>query len=213
MSNKASTTRKTNLPRGHFSKILAMDCETTGLNFNSPDPSDGYQSISWGLIVADAKTLKEIDSLYVEIQWDGQSIWEKRAEQVHGLSIEHLKKHGLPKDEAAAKIAEFVYSYWPPDAQSSANRNVRCAGHNVATFDTWFMRRLLNEFGVMFTTGNRFIDTSSVGWVMLDTYNSDDLFSQLGLGERTEHNALEDARMALQVLKKLKALSTIIIGE
>lgn len=201
------------LPRGHFNKILAMDCETSGLDFNSTDPSNGYQSVSWGLVVADASTLKILDELYVEIKWDGKSKWEPRAEAVHGLSKEYLAKNGLDKDEAAAKIAEFVFKYWPPDASTSANRNVRCAGHNVATFDIWFMRQLLEPYEVMFQTGNRFIDTSSVGWVMLNTFNSDDLFEQLGLPKREEHNALDDAKSVVHVLKKLKTLSKAVIGE
>ena len=61
--NEKMTTVK-NKPRGYFEKILAMDCETSGLNFNAVDPSDGFQSVSWGFAVADAQTLKPISASF-----------------------------------------------------------------------------------------------------------------------------------------------------
>jgi DNA polymerase III epsilon subunit-like protein len=201
------------LPRGYYDKVLSMDCETSGLKFNSIDPSDGYQSISWGLIVADAATFKPIDELYVEIQWDGKSNWDKRAEEVHGMSKEYLAKNGVDNESAVADIAEFIFKYWPPDAQTSSNRNVRCLGHNVASFDIWFMRRLLEPHGLMFKTGNRYIDTSGVANVLLGTFNSDDMFAELGLAAREKHNSLEDARMTLESARRMRMIFQKCIGE
>jgi len=83
-----------NEPRGYFEKLLAMDCETTGLKYNADDPSGGYQAVSWGLIVANALTLKPIEEMYIEIKWNGMSTWSQEAEQVHGLTKEHLNKNG-----------------------------------------------------------------------------------------------------------------------
>ena len=83
-------------PRGYFEKLLAMDCETTGLAINKDDPSynpdtkEEYQAVSWGLVVADAATLKPIEKMYIEIQWNGTSVWDNRAQKIHGLSREHL---------------------------------------------------------------------------------------------------------------------------
>mgnify|MGYP000915246600 CR=1 FL=1 len=197
--------------RGYFGKVLAMDCETSGVNVNSDDPSIGYQAVSWGLIVADAKTLKVIDELYVEIKWNGESKWDKKAEGVHGLTKEYLEANGLDEEEAVVEIANFIYKYWPPDAEYSSQRSIRCLGHNVSTFDVWFMRQLFNKFELKFRTGNRFIDTSTVGWVVFDCFNSDDAFDLVGV-QRKEHNALEDARASLQLVKTAKTLSKEMIG-
>lgn len=207
------TNNSKNLPRGFYDRVLVMDCETTGLSFGKVDPSEGYQSISWGLIVADAGTFKPIDQLYVEIKWDGKSNWDKRAEEVHGLSKEYLEENGKDNEDAVADIAEFVFKYWPPDAQTSSNRNVRCLGHNVGSFDIWFMRRLLDPHGLMFKTGNRYIDTSGAANILLGTFNSDDMFTELGLGQRAKHNALEDARMTLESAKRMRKLFQKCIGE
>lgn len=199
------------MARGQFQKVLFMDAETTGLAFNSDDPSydpetgEEFQSVSWGLVVADAKTLKPIDKLYVEIQWNGESQWNERAEQVHGLSKEYLMENGLTEEEAACEIATFVLNHFDPD------RPVCCGGHNVATFDVFFMRRLMRKFDIMFKTGNRFIDTNSIGFGCYETYNSDDLFELIGV-TRDQHNALEDAMASLNVVYKTRKIYESILG-
>lgn len=199
-------------PKGYFDKILAMDCETSGLNFNSIDPSEGFQSVSWGLIVADANTFKPIEELYLEIKWDGLSTWNKQAEDIHGLSREYLDKNGMTKEEAAVTIGNFIHKYWNPSNEFSYQRNVRCLGHNVATFDICFMRSLLSPFGIMFPTGNRFIDTSSIAFSTLGCYTSDEAFELIGV-ERKLHNALEDAAAALKLVKTVRTLYNGMIGD
>lgn len=190
--------------RGYFDKFLTMDSETTGLAFDTFDPSiesDGsgyYQSISWGLIVADTTTLQPIDKLYLEIKYDGQAIWSPKAESVHGMSIEHLEHNGVDTETAVVEISNFILDHFGPGI-------VPCAGHNVATFDIWFMRRLLSPYGVMFKTGNRFIDTNTIGFGCYNTYNSDVLFELMGV-TREQHNALEDAEASLTVLRNTRLL-------
>src|SRR5271167_1552797 len=92
-------------PRGHFNYLLAMDSETTGLCVNEDDPTfnlkknEFHQSVSWGLIVADASTLKPIEKLYVEIKWNEKSKAQRKAnakfgvhaEGVHGLTFDYLE--------------------------------------------------------------------------------------------------------------------------
>ena len=197
--------------KGYFSKVLAMDCETSGLNFGY-DPSVGYQAVSWGLAVADAETLKVIDTLYVEIKWNGTAKWEKKAEAVHGLSKEYLEKHGLTEEQALEEIANFIYQYWPPNDEFSTNRSVRCLGHNVATFDVWFMRQLFDKFDLPFHTGNRFIDSSTIGWAVFDCFNSDDAFELVGVvRDEHKHNALDDAIASLTLVRMTRKLSQKIL--
>lgn len=192
---------------GSYDLILVGDVETTGLHFNSLNPcrknDEYYQAVSVGLIVADAVTLEPLDELYIEIKWDGKSIWSDKAEAVHGLSKEHLEANGLSVDEAVGSIVEFVYKWWPPTGSTSRQRNVRMAGHNVGSFDIYFIHDLFecaNASDLMFSTGNRYIDTSTIGWCVFDTFTSDQLFNILA-EERTIHNSLEDARLSLTALK------------
>lgn len=187
-------------PPGYFEILLAMDCETSGLNFNAVDPSEGYQSIAWGFVVADAHTLKPIEKLYLEIKWDGKSTWSPQAEKVHGLSKEHLKENGVTSEEAAIIIGNLILKYWGPTV------SIRTLGHNVATFDLWFLRRLMEENGITLNFGNRHVDTSSIGFVNWEVFTSDQLFDAVGLEERGVHNALDDALMALEAARRTRVL-------
>ncbi len=195
-----------NVPRGYFEKILALDSETTGLAYNSDDPSydpvtgKTYQSVAWGFIVADAETLKSIEELYVEIQWDGESEWNTKAEAIHGLSREHLKKNGLTAEQAVEVIGDLIIRHWGP------TNSIRTLGHNVVTFDLWFLKRLFRKFDIELKFGNRHVDTSSIGFVNWKTFNSDDLFDVIGMPTRGEHNALDDARFALEAARRTRVI-------
>ncbi len=193
-------------PRGYFQKVLAIDCETTGLAVNADDPSynpktkDEYQSVSWGFVVADADTLKPIEQMYLEIQWNGTSVWDNRAEKIHGLSREHLKENGFTESEAVEALGSLIVKHWGP------NVSIRLLGHNVATFDVWFLRRLFRKFGIELKFGSRHIDTSTVGFVNWKTYTSDELFNLIGFKDRGKHNALDDALMSLEAARVTRLL-------
>lgn len=197
-------------PRGYFEKVLAIDVETSGMFYDnqSDDPShnaatgEDYQIVSIGLIVADVATFKPVEKLYLEIKWDGESLWSKKAEAVHGLSVDYLEENGVDQEEAVVEIANLIIKYWGPDVP------LCLLGHNVATFDLKFLKRLFKKYGLEVRFGNRYIDTMSIGVATFGTFNSDDLFASAGFPERdpAKHNALDDAMMALQSARMVKEL-------
>lgn len=198
-------------PKGSFDYLLIMDCETSGLAFNTDDPSidpitnKTYQSISWGMIVVNVHTLKVLDTLYLEIKWDGKSAWTKEAQSVHGLTIDYLEENGLTPEEAVIKIASLVLQYWGPD------NPVCVAGHNVGSFDLWFLKRLLRDHDINIKFGSRVVDTNSIGIAAYRAFNSDDLFTATGSPVRDSHNhnALTDAYAVLNVLRDARTLKQI----
>ena len=195
-------------PKGYFKYLLAVDCETTGIAFNSDDAShdkktgDTFQSVSWGVIVVNADTLQEVESLYLEIKWDGKSKWTSGAEQVHGLSKQHLAEQGVSSEEAVVEIGSLIFKYWGSESP------VSLVGHNVATFDLAFLKRLMRSEGIELRFSNRHLDTNGIGFAAFSTYNSDDLFEQVGCDMRDpgKHNALDDARMSLRVVQTTRTL-------
>ena len=207
-------------PKGWFQYVLAVDCETTGLCFNADSPAhnpntgERHQAVSWGLVVADAHTLKPIEELYVEVQWNDHSLdaleedktFGKRAQQIHGLTIEHLEENGVSEEDAVIQIGEMILKYW-------ADGNIRLLGHNVATFDLHFLRDLFRRHGIELKFGSRHIDTSSLGFVNFEVYNSDQLFEECGFDARGDHNALEDAKLALESERVMRLIFQSALDE
>ena len=201
-------------PRGSFDFLLAMDCETTGLCLNQDSPVENtttgerHQAVSWGLIVADAKTLKPIEKMYVEIKWNALSKkqqradakWGTRAEQIHGLTHDYLEENGLSEEDAVAKIGELILKYWGPTV------SIRTLGHNVHTFDLLFFRDLFRRQGIELAFGSRHYDTNSIGFATFGTFNSDDLFEAVGFEKRGDHNALTDAEHALETARRIRTI-------
>lgn len=199
--------------KGYFKYALAFDCETTGLALGSLDPSfdektqTEYQAVSMGMVVVDMDTLKEIDHLYVEIKWNGVSKWEDQAQKVHGLTRQHLEKNGVSEEEAVVLMGNFLLQYFSPET------DIRLIGHNVATFDRYFLARLFKKFNIPLRFGNRHIDTFGIGVVTFGAYNSDDLFEEVGITARGKHNALDDARHALKVIQVINKLFNVCLEE
>lgn len=195
-------------PRGYLEHILAIDVETTGLFFNNTDPSFDeesgkyHQVVSIGLVVADATTFEEIEDLYIEIKWDGESEWNVEAENIHGLSKQYLEENGFTNEEAVLVIGQLLLKYW------GGNKPVALLGHNVATFDKFFFQRLMMSQGIHVKHANRHIDSFSVGKATVGSCNSDDLFEAVGIPTRdsNSHNALDDAKASLTSVRTVKQL-------
>lgn len=204
---------KTDKPKGYFKYVLAMDCETAGVALGCDDPSHDpttgktYPSVSWGFVVLDGSTFKEIEHLYLEIKPADDYEWDPKTERVHGLTKPYLLKNGLEESEAVMQIANMILKYWGPDGYISV------LGHNVM-FDMWFLKRLMRRHDIHLSFSNRIIDTNSLGFILLNTYTSDQLFDLLGLPERGDHNALEDIRHTVEVARQLRNIfQTSVLGE
>lgn len=203
-----------NKPKGHFAKLLAIDCETTGINYASDDPSVGHQAVSWGVIVADAETLKPIDELYVEIKWNEESKAAKAADpefgagasNIHGLTSEYLEENGIPEDEAVMLIANLILQHWGPTSA------IKTLGHNVHMFDVPFLRAMFRRHDIDIPIGSRHYDSNSIGFCTVGAVTSDDLFATMGFDDRNGHNALEDARMALESCRRIRVLWNAKVG-
>jgi DNA polymerase III epsilon subunit-like protein len=202
-------------PTGYFERILAIDCETTGLNFNGSDPSIGHQPISWGMVVTDANTLRPIEELYVEIKWNDiskqarkeDSNFGKRAEEIHGLTYGYLEKNGISEEEAVMQIGGMILKYWGPEVC------IHTLGHNIHTFDVPFLRAMFLRYNIPLKFGSRHVDTSSIGWATFGTFTSDELFNLIGFDSREKHNALQDVKMAIEAVRQVKTIFKSVLGD
>lgn len=191
---------------GYFDYLCVIDTETSGMSYNTLDPSAGYQIVSVGAIIVDANTLEEVDSLYLECKWNGASTWSDGAEKVHGLSRAHLDANALDEEEFIATLAEWLYSYYPPDGNPQ-QRAIKFAGQNIRSFDHYFIKNLFDKYSLPLRTGSRFVDTSSIGYAVFGCYDSNELFRLVGNDDRTNHNALDDARKSLDAIRMAREVS------
>lgn len=201
---------------GFFDKVLALDVETSGLIRSTSNPcvnyktGEYYQMVSVGMAIADTETLKPVDTLYVEIKWDGRSLWSAGAEKKHGLSKAYLERNGVSDVEALAQIVDFVSTYWDINAEYSKDRVVHCLGTNVASFDMFFMHDLFDRYEVpFFPVSNQVIDTNTVGWVTMGMFTSDKLFEAIGI-KRDKHNSLEDALLSLEAARRIRKMCKVL---
>lgn len=181
-------------------KGLLIDWETSGSTFGG-DSSIDYQGVTFGAVVFDTTTFEEVDSLYRELHFDDTKYkWTDGAEKIHGKSREHLAAHGVPREEALADLMELILRYWAPGSK------ILVAGHNVS-FDNDFTFQLFRDHGLddSLKFHHVVVDTSGIGFVTIGEYKSDAVFKILGgLNERGSHNALEDARATLAVLRTVR---------
>lgn len=196
-------------------KVFAIDCETSGANFDSnksqsnDSVAKGYQAVSWGIVVADVETFEPIDELYVEIKWNGYSKWDLKAQNIHGLTKEYLEENGVDEEEAVVMILEFIMKH------ADIKKPLYFLGHNVMSFDVPFFRDLLFRYGVENVKfGHRYFDTFSLSMGTVKEFDSNTLFSRVGYEDREEHNSLADAKYSLGVYRKVhKAWNQMLKGK
>jgi DNA polymerase III epsilon subunit-like protein len=173
-----------------------IDWETSGANFGGDSTKD-YQGIAFGAVIFNVETMEEVASIYRELNFDDTKYkWSAEAERIHGISREHLTKHGISREEALIDLLEFI-------ATHMGTGKIFMAGHN-SQFDRDFTTQLASDFGVSLTFHHVNIDTAGICYALLQQYRSDDIIELLLGVKRGKHNALEDARLTLQVLHTIK---------
>lgn len=187
-----------------INKIVAIDVETTGYA-NSPDVTLNHQIVSIGLVIAN-KEFVELDKFYCEIKHNGSSHWSNSAERIHGLSKAHLAEHGISEEDAVVAIVEFLTSHINPEEP------IFFLGHNTRSFDIPFFVKLMTKYDIHFKIAHRAIDSFGVGFACFGLEDSEAIFS-LFYSKRKAHNALEDARMALGVCRKVRKVMQALTHE
>lgn len=197
--------------KGKFNRILALDCETSGIFFeenparSKDDPTKRYQCVSWGMVVLD-DNFDQLDELYIEIQWDGKSLWDSKTEAVHNLTKQQLAQTGVPFEQAYTTIGNFIFKWF-------GNTPIVTLGHNNITFDKPFLSSDMAELGLSLRFGNRHLDSNTLGVTLFGTYTSDQLFDTVGQTARVGgHNALDDIKRTIEVFKISRAIAAQVIG-
>jgi len=199
---------KTTYSKAHPGKYgLAIDWETTGSNWGGDSTVD-YQGIAYGAVIFDTDTFEPVKTLYREMHFDSTKYkWTEGAQKVHGITQEHLAAHGISREEALADLLELIAEFIGTESK------ILFLGHNC-DFDIDFTNQLARDFGIALKVHHVKIDTSGLGFATIGRYKSDDVFRFFESEERAKvHNALDDALMALNVVKSVKGLVQLALQE
>jgi len=154
-------------------------------------------------VIFDTETFEPVETLYRELHFDDTKYkWSMEAERIHGLSREHLAAHGVPREEGLRDLLELILNYIGTESK------IMFLGHNV-DFDIDFTMQLAKDFGVTLKAHHVKLETSGAGFITIGKYKSNDVFEFFtGKVREGNHNALDDALMALETVRNMRALMT-----
>ena len=200
MSSNSSSTVYSRAAPGRFA--LSIDWETTGSNFGGVSHID-YQGIAFGAVIFNTETFEPVETLYRELHFDETRYkWTSGAEKIHGLSRAHLAANGMSREEGLTDLLDLIMRYIGPKSKIFA------LGHNVG-FDIDFTDQLANDFDIQLEWHHVKLETSGAAFIAIGKYKSDDVFEFFtGKTREGAHNALDDALMALEVVRNMRAIFT-----
>lgn len=179
--------------------FIAVDVETSGvIRPGTEKPGEKpSQCISIALLVIDTKTLDEVDSYYSTIRFDPTRFdWSTRAEAVHGLSQAALAN--APDMATVARQLVTIIQRWLPPQDKKL-----FLGHNPS-FDQSFTLQLMAEIGESLQFIHRALDGFSYGFAAFGLENSDEHFDYMNVDRSGAHNALDDIRLSVEMLREVR---------
>lgn len=186
-----------------MTKYFLFDSETGGV----PEKKTSLLTVYGMLLDQDFNILDTID-LKIKPDNEVYSV-EPRAMKINGIDLMEHNKEAIASSEAAHKFIDFI------TRNNIGTQKIIPVGHNVA-FDIAFLKQLIggSEWRRMFS--KKTIDTASIAEFLCTTGilpSSEEVDCSLaGLAARFDfsyvgaHNAEFDAKLTLNVLKKLQAL-------
>lgn len=179
--------------------FIAVDVESSGIirpGTEKPGQKPS-QCISIALLVIDTHTMAEVDSYYSTIRFDPTRFdWSQQAEAIHGLSQQTLST--APDMATVARQVKAIVDRWLPPQEAKL-----FAAHNPS-FDMDFTVQVLAEIGETMRFIHRALDAFSYGFATFGLENSDDQFAFLGVDRSGVHNALDDIRLSIAMLREVR---------
>ena len=175
-----------NQPRETF---ISIDIEASG-------PTPGlYSMLSLGACLVESLD----QTFYIELQPINEAFTDE-AMSVHGLSMETLKREGIPPLVAMRRLASWIVSVAPKDQPAVM------VGYNVP-FDWAFVNYYLHRYLGTNPFGHAALDIKAFYMGMTGTDWSEtgksNLPSHYLNGESLSHNALDDARLQAGIFRSM----------
>jgi DNA polymerase III epsilon subunit-like protein len=196
---------------------LVIDWETSGLRQHETPwrtYMEGPQGIEIGVVLVELPQFHPIGEFSSRVRFLGQArgldyggdiyqhlTWSEEAEVIHGISPIELMNAPTP-NEVAQRLVRFVLN--TAQIEDAHKHPIMICGHNPAG-DAYYLRQLLfmgsEETKLRFH--HRMLDSFTLGYMLLGTRSSNELFKTVSGVVRGTHNAMEDARLTLAAFRHL----------
>lgn len=177
-------------------RFIALDVEATGVDFCSS------QVIQCGAIFLDEKTqpisTREWNIAYIPEKFS----WDSEAEEVHGISMEQAKTHGVDPEVFLKEFEQEIVKQY--GITEDVELHIIAAN---AHFDYIMLERLWNTYrdDTALPLSRRVMDITALSLVALNVAGMSSTLEALGIEEEEEkrHSALYDAELHLKVFHAL----------
>lgn len=144
-------------------KYLALHVDTTGLNFDGYDVTEGFDIVAICLMVCDLE-FNVLDHVVLYNSTVNESDLQNST-QYHGITRAVLDEMGLDEEDFVAEIANFIIKHFFPideDSDDEYYAPIKCIGHNIGTFSLPFLTALLDRHSLPINFSVNVLDTYSV---------------------------------------------------
>lgn len=143
-------------------KYLAIHVDTTGLNYDSYDITEGHEVVALCMMVCDLE-FNVVDQITL-YNSSVDEIKLANSTQYHGITRAVLDEMGLEEEEFMTEVAQFIITHFCPleDDEDEYYAPIKCIGHNVATFSLPFLISLLKKYSLSINFSANVLDTYSV---------------------------------------------------
>ena len=180
-------------------RFIALDVEATGVDFCAS------QVIQCGAIFLDEKiqpiNAREWNIAYIPEKFS----WDSEAEEVHGISMEEAKTHGVTPEVFLKEFEQEIVKHYGI-AEDIELHSIAANAH----FDYLMLERLWNTYrdDTALPLSRRMMDITALSLVALNVAGMSSTLEALGIEEEEEkrHSALYDAELHLKVFHALLAV-------
>ncbi|MCY4576899.1 MAG: exonuclease domain-containing protein [Candidatus Kaiserbacteria bacterium] len=177
-------------------RFIALDVESTGVDFCSS------QVIQCGAIFLDEK-MQAVGSREWDIKYISEKFsWDADAEEVHGISMEQAKTHGVAPEVFLKEFEQEIVKRYG----ISEDIELHIVAAN-AHFDYLMLQRLWDAYrsDTALPLSRRMMDITALALAALGVAGMSTTLEVLGIEEEENkrHSALYDAELHLQVFRAL----------
>jgi hypothetical protein len=182
-----------------FDKVLILHSHTTGINYGGDDITTNHQPLTIALGVVDTTTYKMVDTVSVQIKWDGSKYtWDDRWIGTHGVTKED-RDNGETFTDAAAILGEFIYNHF------GVKDSIPVMGYNPLSFHVQFLNKVLKSEDLHFKFDNRDIDLFPI-MALMGKFTILEAYETFGIDTDSAISSMNHIKYFLKIFKTFKGI-------